>query len=270
MLGNALTSAFAAEPVALRAYTKPDLDITDLPAIRAALREMAPDVVINCAAYTRVDDAETNQEEAYRINAVGAGQLAGVCRELGARYVYPSTDYVFDGNTDVPYTPVSPPAPLNAYGRSKLAGEAVAKAAGDYLIVRTSWLYGEAGHNFVRAIVARLRAGQPLRVVSDQCGAPTWTQDLARALIALLKCAAPSGIYHVTNAGSTTWYDFAREIAATLGISASIEACTTEQYGALAARPRFSVLDCSSVTSLIGELRDWRPALHEALQSGRF
>lgn len=270
MLGNALTRAFAAESVAVRAYTKPELDITDLHAVRAALREVGPDVVINCAAYTRVDDAETHQEEAYRINAIGAGHLATGCREIGARYVYPSTDYVFDGSADVPYTPTSRPAPLNAYGRSKLAGEAAAQAAGDYLIVRTSWLYGEAGNNFVRAIVARLRNGHSLRVVSDQRGAPTWTHDFARALIALLKCPAPANIYHVTNSGSTTWYDFAREIAATLGISASIQGCTTEQYGALAVRPRFSVLDCSSVTSLIGELRDWRPALHEALQSGRF
>lgn len=270
MLGNELARAFAAEPVALRACPKSELDITDLPAIRAALREVAPDVVINCAAYTRVDDAETNQPEAFRINAVGAGQLASACREIAARYVYPSTDYVFDGNTDVAYAPASRPTPLNAYGRSKLAGEAAAQVAGDYLIVRTSWLYGEAGNNFVRAIVSRLRAGQPLRVVSDQRGAPTWTHDFAHALIALLKCPAPAGIYHVANAGSTTWYDFAGEIAATLGISASIQACTTEQYGALAARPRFSVLDCSTVTSLIGELRGWRPALHEALQSGQF
>jgi dTDP-4-dehydrorhamnose reductase len=270
MLGTALARAFANEPVTLRTFTKPELDITDLNAVGAVLRAVVPDVVINCAAYTRVDDAETHPEEAYRTNAVGSGQLASCCRDIGARYVYPSTDYVFDGNTDVPYTPASRPAPLNDYGRSKLAGEAAAAAAGNYLVVRTSWLYGEAGSNFVRAMVARMRARQALRVVGDQRGAPTSTYDFARALIALLKYPAPAGVYHVTNTGSTTWHDFAHEIATILGIRASIQRCTTEQYGARAPRPRFSVLDCSSATRLIGALRDWRTALQEALLCGRF
>jgi dTDP-4-dehydrorhamnose reductase len=270
MLGQAVTHVFTEEQYDVLPFAKSALDITNAAAVREALRTSTPNVVINCAAYTRVDDAEKEKEQAYRINGIAATQLARSCKEAGARYLYPSTDYVFDGKALEPYTPDSKPMPLNVYGRSKLAGEQGAREAGDYLVVRTSWLYGAGSRNFVRTIADRVREGKPLRVVADQRGAPTWAYDLARVFAGLLEHGAPRGTYHATNSGSTTWYDLAVEIARRLGADVAIQPCTTAEYGALAPRPAFSVLNCSRTEQFIGPIRDWQSALQVALQSGAF
>jgi len=244
------------------------LDVTDADAVERAVREWAPEVVVQCAAYTRVDDAETDEATAFAVNAEGTRNVARACRVIGARLVYPSTDYVFDGRASSPYRPDHPPAPLNAYGRSKLAGEAAAREAGDWIIARTSWLYGAGGRNFVSTILRRAMEGTPLRVVDDQRGTPTWTGTLAVTLAGLLEADVPSGIYHTTGRGETTWYGFAREALRLAGIDADIVPVPTEAFPTPARRPRYSVLDCSSTEAVVGPLPDWREALRAAIAEG--
>ena len=244
------------------------LDVTDADAVERAVREWAPDVVVQCAAYTRVDDAETDEAAAFAVNAEGTRNVARACRAVGTRLVYPSTDYVFDGRASSPYRPDHPTAPLNAYGRSKLAGEAAAREAGDWIVARTSWLYGAGGRNFVSTILRRAMEGTPLRVVDDQRGTPTWTGALAVTLVGLLEADVPSGIYHTTGRGETTWYGFAREALRLAGIDADIVPVPTEAFPTPARRPRYSVLDCSSTEAVVGPLPDWRDALRAAIAEG--
>ena len=244
------------------------LDVTDADAVERAVREWAPDVVVQCAAYTRVDDAETDEATAFAVNAEGTRNVARACRVIGARLVYPSTDYVFDGRATSPYRPDHPPAPLNAYGRSKLAGEEAAREAGDWVVARTSWLYGAGGRNFVSTILRRAMEGVPLRVVDDQRGTPTWTGTLAVTLAGLLEADVPSGIYHTTGRGDTTWFAFACEALRLAGIEAEIVPVPTEAFPTPARRPRYSVLDCSSTEAVVGPLPDWREALAKAMAEG--
>ena len=244
------------------------LDVTDADAVERAVREWVPDVVVQCAAYTRVDDAETDEATAFAVNAEGTRNVARACRAVGARLVYPSTDYVFDGRASSPYRPDHPPAPLNAYGRSKLAGEEAAREAGDWVVARTSWLYGAGGRNFVSTILRRAMEGVPLRVVDDQRGTPTWTGTLAVTLAGLLEADVPSGIYHTTGRGETTWYGFAREALRLAGIDADIVAIPTEAFPTPARRPQYSVLDCSRTEAIVGRLPDWREALAKAMAEG--
>jgi len=250
------------------AFGRDALDVTDAAAVERVVRESAPDVVVQCAAYTRVDDAENDEATAFAVNAEATRNVARACRAVGARLVYPSTDYVFDGRASAPYRPDHPTAPLNAYGRTKLAGEEAAREAGDWLVVRTSWLYGAGGRNFVSTILARAREGAPLRVVDDQRGTPTWTGTLAATLAGLLEADVPSGIYHTTGRGETTWYGFACEALRLAGIEAEIVPVATEAFPTPARRPRYSVLDCASTEAVVGPLPDWRDALRTALAEG--
>lgn len=268
MLARALRAALAARGHGVVALERARLDVTDRSAVARALDSAGPDAVVQCAAYTRVDDAEREEARAFAVNAEGAANVAAACGRAGIRFVYPSTDYVFDGEATAPYPPEAPIAPINAYGRSKAAGEAAAREAPDHLIVRTSWLYGAGGRHFVAAILERARTGGPLRVVDDQRGSPTWTRDLADALVRLLEKRVPAGVYHVTNAGETTWYGFAREILRRSGLERSVEPVRTEDVPRPARRPRYSVLDCSASEEWIGPLRDWRDALAAALREG--
>ena len=245
------------------------LDVTDAAAVDALIDAQRPSAVLHCAAYTNVDGAEEAEQQAFAVNATGAANVARASARVGARMVYPSTDYVFDGSATQPYEPDAPTAPLNAYGRSKLAGEeAVHDAAGRHLIVRTSWLYGRGGRNFVSTILERARAGQPLRVVRDQQGSPTWTRDLARAVFGLLEVNAPAGTYHVCNSGATTWYDFARSALELADVQTQITPVTSDEFPRPAKRPTYSVLDCSKAAALIGPQRSWRAALAVALAEG--
>ena len=245
------------------------LDVTDPAAVDALISAQRPAAVLHCAAYTKVDDAEAAEDEAFAVNATGAANVARASARAGAWIVYPSTDYVFDGSATRPYRPDDPPAPINAYGRSKLAGEQVVnELAVRHLIVRTSWLYGQGGRNFVSTILQRGRAGEPLRVVRDQQGSPTWTRDLARAVFALLEVNAPSGTYHVCNSGATSWYDFARSALEIAGVNTQVTPVATTEFPRPARRPAYSVLDCSKTSALIGAQRSWRAALAVALAEG--
>ncbi|HEX7118767.1 MAG TPA: dTDP-4-dehydrorhamnose reductase, partial [Longimicrobiales bacterium] len=258
MLGRAVVRELERRGHEVEAPERTALDVTDAAAVDAAVTAFAPDAVVQCAAYTRVDDAEAEEARAFAVNADGTRHVARACRAIGARLAYISTDYVFDGEASRPYRPDSPAAPLNAYGRSKLAGEAAAKEAGDWIIVRTSWLYGAGGRNFVSTILRRARAGERLRVVDDQRGTPTWTGSLAAVIAELLGRAAPSGTYHATGRGETTWFGLAREALRAAGLDAEIAAVPSDAFPTPARRPRYSVLDCSATEAVVGPLADWR------------
>jgi len=229
-------------------------DLTDAAAVDACLKEIAPAWVINCAAYTAVDKAENEPELAQRINADAPRHLARTCRALGARLLHLSTDYVFDGTKGAPYRPDDPPQPLGVYGRSKYAGEQAVREElnDDAAIVRTAWLYGPHGHNFVKAILRQVDAGKPLRVVDDQRGAPTYTAHLAQALVAAIEHDL-RGTHHATNADWCTWCDFARAICELSGHADwEIAPLSAAQLGRPAPRPAESRLDTSSLIAVTG------------------
>lgn len=268
MLAHAVVRELDGRGHEVAAFERERLDVTDTEAVDRTVREVRPDVVVQCAAYTRVDDAEREEVRALQVNATATGHVACACRAVGARLVYPSTDYVFDGTADAPYPPDAEPSPINAYGRTKLAGEAAARLAGEFLIVRTSWLYGAGGRNFVRAMLDRARDGERLRVVDDQRGAPTWTRSLAGTFIDLLEADAPAGTYHVTNRGETTWYGLAIAALEAAGIEAEVEPVGSDAFPRSVRRPRYSVLDCVGTEAIVGPLSDWRVALADAVREG--
>jgi dTDP-4-dehydrorhamnose reductase len=268
MLACALAPALEARGHTVVSLSRRELDVTDADGVRARLRAERPDAVVQCAAYTAVDEAESDETGAFRVNAGGAEIVAVACHEVGARFVYPSTDYVFAGTGSTPYRPDDEPTPVNAYGRSKLAGERAARRAADWLVVRTSWLYGAGGGNFVSTITRLGRERARLEVVDDQIGRPTWTGTLAEAVAALLEREA-GGIHHVTDGGTpVSWYGFAREVVRSLGLSVELQPVTTGHGRRREARPGYSVLDCSATERLIGPLPDWHVSLERHLLSG--
>jgi dTDP-4-dehydrorhamnose reductase len=245
-----------------------DCDVSDPQTVASTFERLKPTLVINCAAYTKVDLAEKEWESARRANAVGPAVLAAECVRHGATLVHFSTDYVFDGTLRRPLRPDDPVGPHSAYGRSKLLGEqAIAGVPGlKYLIARTAWLYGPNGPNFVQTMLNVARAGKPLRVVDDQVGSPTYTLDLAAATLDLLDRGA-SGLWHVANAGQTSWFDFARAIFDEWGLTPDLQPTTSAQWKATkpdaATRPAYSVFDLSPLEQLLGRpMRPWREALH--------
>lgn len=268
MLARALIAELATRGHGAVPFTRAALDVTDAAAVDDALSLARPDIVVQCAAYTRVDDAEGEESRALEVNAGGTANVARACAGIRARLVYPGTDYVFPGTASAPYPPDAATAPINAYGRTKAAGEAAARAAGDALIVRTSWLYGPGGSNFVGTILRRAREGASLRVVDDQRGTPTSTLDLAAMIVALLEHAVPAGTYHATNAGETTWYGFACAALELAGVTADITPCSSSEFPRPARRPSYSVLDCSTTYAAVGAAPHWRDALATALQAG--
>jgi len=257
MLGRAIISALRNGGVSMVAPSRRDLDLGGISAIRKV--DLAGcDTIINCAAWTRVDDAEADEAGATAVNGTGVGRLADAAAQAGSLLVHFSTDYVFDGSSRVPYTTRHPRCPANAYGRSKARGEELLECSGaDHLIVRTSWLYAPWGQNFVRTIAGLARMRPLLRVVNDQRGRPTSAEHLAAATLRLLGAGA-RGIAHVTDGGECTWFDLAREVVATLGLPARVEPCTTAEFPRPAPRPAYSVLDITETESLIGPLADWR------------
>lgn len=268
MLGTDLVGALTGRSVT--ALSRAQLDITDAAAVDAAVA--GHDVVINTAAYTRVDDAETHEDDARRINALGAGVLAAAAARHGARLVHLSTDYVFDGTATVPYPEDAPRHPVSAYGRSKAEGEEAvlaAHAAGTYL-VRTAWLYGAHGANFAKTIRRLLADRETVSVVTDQIGQPTWTVDLAQRIVALLDVDAPVGIYHGTSSGEASWFDFARAVATHAGLDADrITPTDSSAFVRPAPRPAYSVLGHAGwARAGLDPLRDWREALVEAAAAG--
>jgi dTDP-4-dehydrorhamnose reductase len=268
MLGRDLVAALDGEPVT--AVDREDGDITD-PDV-AASRVSGHDVVVNCAAWTAVDAAESQEAAAFAVNAVGAANLARACARTGARLVQLSTDYVFDGelrDPPVPHDEDGPVAPRSAYGRTKAAGEWAVRAElpGRHWILRTAWLYGAHGPSFVRTMARLERTRESVDVVDDQYGQPTWTVDLARRIRALVEAEVPAGTYHATSTGHTTWYDLARQVFTLLGADpARVRPTTSDRYVRPARRPPWSVLghDAWRGTGL-DPLPPWQDSLHRAL-----
>lgn len=268
MLGRDLQAPLAGHEVT--ALARADLDVTDAAAVAAAVH--GHDAVVNCAAYTKVDDAETHEDLAYAVNATGPANLAAACAETGARLVTVSTDYVFDGNATEPYAEDLPRDPINAYGRTKAAGEELALAAhpaGTY-VVRTAWLYGEHGPNFAQTMLNLAKTKDSWSVVDDQLGQPTWTADLAAQIVTLLETGAPGGIYHGTNSGQATWFEFARAVLDEVGLDPErITPTDSASFVRPAARPSYSVLGHDAWAAAgIAEMRPWRAALADAVASG--
>ena len=257
----------------LAAHDRSTIDLLDLPSVEAAVARARPDIVVNAAAYTAVDRAEREPELAFKVNAEAVGALAHAAKSIGALFVHFSTDYVFDGEKTQPYVETDAPHPLGVYGRSKLAGERAIAASGcRHYIFRTSWVYSRAGRNFVHAILAAAKSKPALRVVNDQRGAPTSAEAIAGAVAAVLADTrgrgGPDGIYHLTAAGETTWYEFAREILQDAAPEVRLVPVTTAEYGAAAPRPRNSLLDNAKLLETFGiALEDWRHAFRAAKQS---
>jgi len=269
MLGSDLVAACLDQGMQTIGYDLDELDITDFHAVRKRLP--LADWVINCAAYTRVDEAETNRDAAYDINAEGARHVARTCAKKRMKTVYISTDYVFDGNRRRPYLEQDQTNPLNVYGASKLAGEkAVRSEGGEYLLVRTQSLFGAKGRNFVRAIIEKLeRSDEPLRVVEDQVTAPTYTRHLADAILRLLRVQA-SGIVHVTASQECTWHQFAQAIAERVKPGASILPVGSAELNLPAARPPYAVLDNRRYRLLTGHrMPTWAEGLDAYLREVR-
>jgi len=265
MLGRDLQEVLGSRP--FTALSRAQLDITDAEAVRRAVS--GHNVVVNCAAYTGVDDAESHEVAAFAINAEGAQNVALACQENGSRLLHISTDYVFNGQASDPYRENAPREPLGAYGRTKAAGEELVLEAypEGSTIVRTAWLYGQHGPNFVSTMLRLARERDTLNVVDDQLGQPTWTMDLSQKIIELIDAGVPRGIFHGTASGQTTWCGFARAIFEFSGLDAErVTAVTSEAFVRPAPRPGYSVL-AHGAWALVGmsALRDWRLALAEYL-----
>jgi dTDP-4-dehydrorhamnose reductase len=265
MLGRAFRELFAQRNIAFEALSFPELDITKPEHVERALHDGLR-LVINCSAYTNVDGAEKEEPAAVAVNAAGVQLLAQRCRKIGALLLHFSTDYVFAGDASSPYRVDEPRLPQNAYGRSKARGEELLVAAGcEHLIVRTSWLYAAWGKNFVDTIARAGHTRPLLRVVNDQHGRPTSARYLAQRSLALLDKRA-RGIFHVTDGGECTWYEFARAIVSGTSGTAKVEPCTSEEYPSPTKRPAYSVLDLSQTEALIGPSTPWQENLAAVLE----
>ncbi|TAM71902.1 MAG: dTDP-4-dehydrorhamnose reductase [Microbacteriaceae bacterium] len=268
MLGCDLRAALADRDVT--ALSRTELDITELDAVRRAVA--GHDAVINAGAYTKVDDAESNEDTAYAVNATGAQNLAVASEENGARLVQISTDYVFRGDATAPYREDAPLDPISAYGRTKAAGERLARAAHPEgtSIVRAAWLYGAGGPNFVKTMVRLAGSHETVDVVTDQLGQPTWTGDLAAQIVRLLDADAPAGVYHGTNSGQASWFDFAKAIFSAAGLDpARVLPTDSASFVRPAARPAYSVLGHDAWAAVgLSPLRDWHAAFEVAAAAG--
>jgi dTDP-4-dehydrorhamnose reductase len=263
MLHRAWRELLEGKKAAHRSMGRAELDLRDRGAIEKGVA--GHQLVINCAAYTDVDGAETETALANEVNGAAVGNLARSCRERGAMLVHYSTDYVFNGKGSRPCKARDAIDPINAYGRSKALGERlIAESGCEHLIIRTSWLYAPWGKNFVRTIVGFCAQNHPLRIVSDQKGRPSSAQELAGNSWKLLESGG-RGIFHLADGGECTWFDFAREIAGQVESDVKVEACRTAELGRAAARPEYSVLDLEESERLIGRVKPWREALGEVI-----
>lgn len=255
--------------------THANLEITDLNSVKRVSNKHRPDVVINTAAYVRVDDCEAEQDKAFLVNALGAQNVAVVCQEICAKLVHISTDYVFGGENETrttPYTEFDPPVPPNIYGKSKLAGENLVRhLCIRHFIIRSSGLFGVAGvsgkgGNFVETMLRLARERDELRVVNDQVFSPTYTKDLAEKMAELIKTEF-YGIFHITNRGSCSWYEFTKEVLRLAGLETPVIPITSDQYSQKAKRPSFSVLDNYHLRLLgMDDIRSWQEALKDYMR----
>ena len=271
MLGRAFTELLTREGIAFRPLQYPEIDLTRDDSVAKALA--APvDVVVNCAAWTDVDGAETREPEAAAVNGTGVGRLAAACAARGALLLHYSTDYVFSGEASAPY-PVDAATgePVNAYGRSKALGEKLLAASGcRYLLLRTSWLYAPWAKNFVRTIADLAKKRDHLRVVEDQWGRPTSAEHLAQASLALWRRFAGDAsvrrTFHVTDGGSCSWFEFARAIVAQVAPQCRVEPCLAAEFPRPARRPRYSVLDIADTEAVVGPMPPWQDNLADVLR----
>jgi dTDP-4-dehydrorhamnose reductase len=273
-LGSDLVALLAESGDEVRPYARADLDIANSSAVAAAVEQFRPDVVVNAAAYTAVDAAEADEDAAFLANASAPAILAAALARSGGRLVHVSTDYVFAGDAARPYEVDAPTDPKSAYGRTKLAGElAVRELLPDAsYVVRTAWVYGATGANFVKTMVRLCAERETVSVVDDQRGSPTWSLDLARGLIELARSGAAPGIYHCTNTGDTTWFEFTQAIFTELGADpARVLPTTTAAFPRPAPRPAYSVLsDQAWRQAGLAPLPSWRSALSAAFAAGAF
>jgi dTDP-4-dehydrorhamnose reductase len=268
MLATAFKHVLMQRDMPFAAPPRSELDVGDEGSMRSAFKMLKPTLVLNCAAYTKVDLAEKELEAAVRVNGTAPGILARLCDEYHARLVHFSTDYVFDGSLSRPLKPTDPVGPAGAYGKSKLIGEqAIRSASGErHLICRTAWLYGPGGPNFVQTMLNAGRAGKDLKVIADQHGSPTYTRDLATAALKLLDARA-AGTFHLSSSGQTNWFEFTGAILQTFGVTPkSLAPITSADWKAIkpdsAPRPAYSVLDTSDYTRATGQtMPHWRDAL---------
>lgn len=238
------------------------LDITKLDEVKRVLTDVKPDVVINCAAVTNVDGCESNEDFAFKVNSIGPRNLAIICEKIGAKLVQVSTDYVFSGVGEKPLTEYDLTAPYSVYGKTKLLGENyVREFSSKYFIVRTAWLYGYVGHNFVYTMRRLGKEKDSINVVNDQRGNPTHANDLAYHILKLIE-TEEYGVYHCTGKGECSWYDFAKTIIELSGEECKVNPCTSEEYKTPAKRPEYSSLDNMMLRNTVGdEMRDWKDAI---------
>ncbi|MGW9531063.1 dTDP-4-dehydrorhamnose reductase [Paenibacillus terrae] len=268
-LGKDVVNVFQGQGHDVLGYDREQLDITDLEQAVKIVGQYQPDAIIHCAAYTAVDAAESDIDGAYQVNASGTRNMALAAEKVGAKLVYISTDYVFDGTAEQPYHEYDNTNPQSIYGKSKRAGEILVQTLSSrYFIVRTSWVYGLQGNNFVKTMLKLGQEKPHLQVVNDQKGSPTYTVDLARFLEELVQ-TDKYGVYHASNSGSCTWYEFTQAIfeeavdILDATIIATLEPCPTDQFPRPAARPRNSVMEHIAIrTNGLNDLRHWREGLH--------
>ena len=270
MLGQDLMSALSSREVT--GFDRAEFDITEIDSVKSILSGF--DVVVNCAAWTAVDDAEVNEAAALAINGDGPRNVAKVCNEIGAKLVQISTDYVFSGDATTPYAETAEVGPKSAYGRTKLAGEVAVRdyLPSDHYIVRTAWLYGEHGPNFIKTMINLEKSKDTISVVNDQVGQPTWTKDLASQVINLVDSEAAVGTYHATSSGQTTWFGLTQKIFELIGADPNrVLPTTTEAFPRPAPRPAYSVLGHGSWKAVgMNPIRVWDEALIAAFNDGAF
>lgn len=268
MLGTDLVCILEEKEHEVFATDVEELDITRLDFLRKMTEDISPDIIINCAAYTDVDKAEEEPDKAFLINGIGIQNLALVCKDFYIDLCHISTDYVFDGTKEGLYTPYDVPCPINTYGKSKLAGEKYIQQIWDkFYIIRTSWLYGKYGKNFVYTILNLAKKQKELRVVDDQMGSPTWTVTLSKTITKII-CTKKYGIYHVTDKTEhgISWYEFAKEIVRLSGLKIDVFPAKTEEFPHPAKRPNNSILDLTAVELVLGgDLPLWEKSLQKFL-----
>jgi len=270
-LGRSLAGTVP-EDIEIIGFDLPELDITDAAAVLDICRQRSPDVIVNAAAYTAVEQAESEPELAASINVDGVRNIAAASRDVGARFIHISTDFVFDGESTTPYKSDAVTNPLNVYGRTKRDGElaALEETSGAAIVIRTSWLYGETGTNFVKIMLRMMDERDELRVVADQFGTPTWADSLAEAVWAFARNPGLSGVFHWSDGGATSWHGFATKVqeeALSLGLldkSIPINAISAKDYPTAAKRPMYTVLDCSATHDAINiRPAKWEVNLHQ-------
>ena len=263
-LGSDLVTILSQEGYEVYGFDRNQMDITNIENVRRIIEDVKPDVVVHAAAYTNVDLAESERDQAFLVNAIGTRNIAIFAERVSAKLVYISTDYVFNGMAESPINEFTPTDPINVYGQSKLAGEQfVRDFHNQFFIVRTSWVFGLHGNNFVKTMLKQAKTKEKITVVADQIGSPTYTVDLSKMIVELIR-TEKYGIYHISNSGKCSWYEFAKAIYDEAGIHVHVVPCTSKEYPRPAKRPAFSVLDHMNLRlNGFHEPRNWKDALHD-------